>query len=167
MDWIRMNIFGSGARANSRKRKKRDTTTNPGDCRTTTAGQKQWSHNYLVFIYSFYLRVDFKVHQGEVPPPGETLAAWLIEPHIRHNNTIQTWGNNLRKTISIPFECEWPTSSVGADPLGFRIGGGGVEFATQSNIVLRTGMNLYTDESFLTPFEEQPTFGGCLPSGTK
>ena len=79
---------------------------------------------------------SIKVHQGET---GAAVAAnaWLIEPHIRHNNTIQTQGSNLRKTINIPFECEWPTTSMGADPLGFRINDDAYNFQTESNIILK------------------------------
>ena len=43
---------------------------------------------------------------------------------------ILTWNprkDNFEKKINIPWECEWPTTSVGADPLGFRIKGPGLK----------------------------------------
>jgi len=89
----------------------------------------------------------------------------MIEPHIRHNNTIQTKGEGLRKTINIPFECEWPTTSMGADPLGFRIANQPYNFTTESSIVLKVKMTLYTDSTFQTTFEGRPVYGGCEQSG--
>ena len=41
--------------------------------------------------------------------------------HLSHNKTHKK--DNFEKKINIPWECEWPTTSVGADPLGFRIKG--------------------------------------------
>ena len=99
------------------------------------------------------------MHEGETGPDIE---AWRIEPHIRHNNTVQTQPG-IRKTIQIPFECEWPTTFAGDDPLGFRIGGGpAVEFTTASAIVLTARMTLFVDETFQTLHETQPTYGECV-----
>ena len=56
---------------------------------------------------------------------------------------ILTWNprkDNFEKKINIPWECEWPTTSVGADPLGFRIKGL-IEFHTIHR--LSTSMFLY------------------------
>ena len=61
---------------------------------------------------------DTGIHSGESGANG-----WQIEPHIRHNNSITTPANKMDKKIHIPWECEWPTTSVGDNPLGFRITG--------------------------------------------
>ena len=61
---------------------------------------------------------DTGIHSGEPDATG-----WQIEPHIRHNNTISTPPEKADKKIHIPWECEWPTTSVGDNPLGFKITG--------------------------------------------
>ena len=60
---------------------------------------------------------DTGIHSGEAGATG-----WQVEPHIRHNNTIQTPAWKSDKKINIPWECEWPTTSVGDNPLGFKLG---------------------------------------------
>ena len=100
-------------------------------------------------FFQFLSRRIFQVHQGETDGP-----AWILEPHIRHNNTIQTNGANLRKTISIPFECEWPTTSVGADPLSFTLGGTPYRFGTNENLILNVKMTLYQDKGSVNLFNQ-------------
>ena len=65
---------------------------------------------------------ETEIHTGETA--GDGVPGWKLEPHIRYSNTIQTpkGGSPTGKHISMPIECEWPTTSVGADPMGFTLG---------------------------------------------
>ena len=79
----------------------------------------------------FFLECDFKKGQqyfflifisGETA--GDGVPGGKLEPHIRYFNTISTpkEGTNTGKQITMPIECEWPTTSVGAEPMGFTLG---------------------------------------------
>jgi len=101
---------------------------------------------------------DTGIHQGE--KSDDITAAWLVEPHIRHNNTIRTSDPFHPRQITIPVECEWPTVADGDDPLGFNLrrGGGPSYFRTENSIDLSVEIKLFKTSSFTDAYGTKPQF---------
>merc|ERR1712062_690613 len=58
----------------------------------------------------------------------------------------------------MPIECEWPTTSVGADPMGFTLGTYQYSFDTKNSMALKASLILYTDRNFTEPYLGRPVF---------
>ena len=98
------------------------------------------------------------IHQGETG--SEISSGWQIEPHIQHSNNISTSDPFHMRQITLPIECEWPTTSPGDEPMGFNFprNGGPSYFKTVSNVDLTVEIQLFKDSQFTDPYGAKPQF---------
>ncbi|CAG5110842.1 Oidioi.mRNA.OKI2018_I69.chr2.g5198.t1.cds [Oikopleura dioica] len=127
-------------------------------CSTEIPEEPDAEHQLIDGLKHYDCGTDTEIHQGENYPGMET---WKTEPHIRHNNTISTKGKYILKQISLPVQCEWPTSLPDQKPVAILVDSESFNpsyFKSEKDISLEVNIKIFTDESFSQAYEDTPNY---------